>query len=112
MFYVEIHSSMLQLNQRQVIIINVSDISLMVEYLKAIETYTANLKEIAWTQSHIVRAPLSRMMGIVNMLKQTVSNNPKFSEWIKHFENSAKELDQIILDITRKTEAVKIGDQD
>jgi PAS domain S-box-containing protein len=112
LFYVEIHSSMLQLNQRQVIIINVSDISLMVEYLKAIETYTANLKEIAWTQSHIVRAPLSRMMGIVNMLKQTVSNNPKFSEWIKHFENSAKELDQIILDITRKTEAVKIGDQD
>jgi PAS domain S-box-containing protein len=112
LFYVEIQSSMLQLNQRQVIIINASDISLMVEYLKAIETYTVKLKEIAWTQSHIVRAPLSRMMGIVNVLKQTESNNPQFSEWIKHFENSAKELDQIILDITRKTEAVKIGDQD
>jgi len=52
------------------------------------------------------------MMGVVNVLKQTESNNPQFSEWIKHFENSAKELDQIILDITRKTEAVEIGDQD
>lgn len=110
LFYVTIHSSMLQLNNQPVIIINASDISQTVEYLKAIETYTVKLKEIAWTQSHIVRAPLSRMMGIVNVLKQIGSSNPQFDEWVIHFDNSAKELDNIILDITRKTEAVKIGD--
>jgi PAS domain S-box-containing protein len=110
LFFVAIHSSMLQLNNQPVIIINASDISQTVEYLKAIEAYTVKLKEIAWTQSHIVRAPLSRMMGIVNVLKQIGSSNPQFDEWVIHFDNSAKELDNIILDITRKTEAVKIGD--
>ena len=110
LFYVAIHSSMLQLNNQPVTIINASDISQTVEYLKAIEAYTVKLKEIAWTQSHIVRAPLSRMMGIVNVLKQIGTTNPEFTEWVIHFDNSAKELDNIILDITRKTEAVKIGD--
>ncbi|HQS54934.1 MAG: hypothetical protein B7Y15_05230 [Bacteroidetes bacterium 24-39-8] len=110
LFYVAIHSSMLQLNNQPVTIINASDISQTVEYLKAIEVYTVKLKEIAWTQSHIVRAPLSRMMGIVNVFKHIGSTNPEFADWIIHFDNSAKELDDIILDITRKTEAVKIGD--
>lgn len=110
LFYVSIHNSMLQFNNQPVTIINASDISQTVEYLKAIEAYTVKLKEIAWTQSHIVRAPLSRMMGIVNVLKQIGTTNPEFNEWVIHFDNSAKELDNIILDITRKTEAVKIGD--
>lgn len=110
LFYVAIHNSMLQFNNQPVTIINASDISQTVEYLKAIEAYTVKLKEIAWTQSHIVRAPLSRMMGIVNVLKQIGTTNPEFNEWVIHFDNSAKELDNIILDITRKTEAVKIGD--
>lgn len=110
LFYVAIHNSMLQLNNQPVTIINASDISQTVEYLKAIEAYTVKLKEIAWTQSHIVRAPLSRMKGIVNVLKQIGTTNPDFNEWVIHFDNSAKELDNIILDITRKTEAVKIGD--
>lgn len=110
LFYVAIHNSMLKFNNQPVTIINASDISQTVEYLKAIEVYTIKLKEIAWTQSHIVRAPLSRMMGIVNVLKQIGTTNPDFNEWVIHFDNSAKELDNIILDITRKTEAVKIGD--
>jgi PAS domain S-box-containing protein len=110
LFYVAIHTSMLQLNNQPVAIINASDISQTVEYLKAIEAYTVKLKEIAWTQSHIVRAPLSRMMGIVNVLKQIGTTNPEFKEWVIHFDNSAKELDSIILDITKKTEAIKIGE--
>ncbi len=109
-FYVAIHSSMLQLNNQQVRIINASDISQTVEYLKAIEAYTVKLKEISWTHSHLVRAPLSRMMGIVNVLKEIGTANPEFTEWVIHFDNSAQELDNIILDITSKTEAVKIGD--
>lgn len=110
LFYVALHSSMLQLNNKPVTVVNASDISQTVEYLKAIEAYTVKLKEIAWTQSHIVRAPLSRMMGIVNVLKHIGTTNPEFEEWVVHFDNSAKELDDIILDITRKTEAVKIGE--
>ncbi len=109
-FYVAIHNSILQLNNQLVTIINASDISQTVEYSKAIEAYTVKLKEIAWTQSHIVRAPLSTMMGIVNVLKQIGISNPEFKDWILHFDNSAKELNDIILDITRKTEAIKIGD--
>jgi hypothetical protein len=37
----------------------------------AIEKQNKKLKEIAWAQSHIVRAPLARMLGIVNLIKVT-----------------------------------------
>jgi two-component system, sensor histidine kinase and response regulator len=62
------------------------------------------LREIAWTQSHIVRAPLARLMGLVTLLEtegDIVEVNPK--EILKHIRNSATELDAVIRDITNKT---------
>lgn len=42
-----------------------NDISNNIEHIKAIEEQRQKLNEIAWTQSHIVRAPLARMMGLI-----------------------------------------------
>ncbi|MGB4399951.1 MAG: hypothetical protein WBJ10_11320 [Daejeonella sp.] len=41
------------------IILNTRDITESVNYTKAVEQQISTVREIAWIQSHIVRAPLS-----------------------------------------------------
>lgn len=61
------------------------------------------LRKIAWTQSHIVRAPLARLMGLVALLDPS-DDSIEFdrNEILQHIQNSADELDGIIRDITNK----------
>ncbi len=66
------------------------------------------LQDIAWTQSHIVRAPLARMLGIVNIIKDLRVESPDYEKWINHFITSANELDNIIKDIVNKTDTTKL----
>ena len=68
-----------------------------------LEVNNGVLKEIAFTQSHIVRAPLARMLGIVNVIKDIKVGSPDYEEWIKHFIASGNELDTIIKDIVNRT---------
>ncbi len=77
------------------------DITERVNYYKTIESQNLKLREIAWTQSHIVRSPLARMMGIVYQLSKIDRNSAEFDEWIKHFQKSGKELDDIIREIVK-----------
>ncbi len=68
-----------------------------------LEVQNRVLHEIAWTQSHIVRAPLARMLGIVNVIKDIKVGTPEFEDWVNHFIASGNELDTIIKDIVNKT---------
>ncbi|HEY0177511.1 MAG TPA: PAS domain-containing protein, partial [Pedobacter sp.] len=80
---------------------SLQDITENVRYIKDIEEQNCRLREISWMQSHVVRAPLARLMGLASLLKdeQGISK-----ELIAHFSESANELDQIIRTIVRKTE--------
>jgi PAS domain S-box-containing protein len=84
------------------------DITERVMHLNAIETQNKKLRQIAWDQSHIVRAPLSRMMAIVSMLKEMDITSDEFKEWIKHFETSGEELDNVIREITNKSAEINL----
>lgn len=66
------------------------------------------LREIAWTQSHIVRAPLARIMGLISLLK-TETDMVEIDQKgvIQNIQDSADELDKIIRDITNKTYTAK-----
>lgn len=88
------------------IVVNSKDISNSVDHIHAIEEQNARLKDIAWTQSHVVRAPLSRIMGLIELLDHTSVDNELHSELLGHVHQSATELDGIIRDIVRKTELV------
>ena len=57
-------------------------------------------------QSHIARAPLSRMMGIVDVLKDSELSSDEFKEWVQKFITSSNELDDIIKEITKKSEQI------
>jgi PAS domain S-box-containing protein len=74
------------------------DITESKRYLKAIEEQNKKLKEIAWIQSHVVRAPLARVMGLVELLKQQTPGE-ETDLLLQHLSSSAKDLDAIIIDI-------------
>ncbi|SNS70255.1 Histidine kinase-, DNA gyrase B-, and HSP90-like ATPase [Belliella buryatensis] len=72
-----------------------------------IEQQNFKLKEITWQQSHIVRAPLTRIMGILHVLKH--SNNFKHlnkskEDLIQELEDGLMEMDDIIRTIHKSSE--------
>jgi PAS domain S-box-containing protein len=82
------------------------DITTRVEQMRAIEERNHRLSEIAWTQSHVVRAPLARLMAITDYLKEH-SEEPQITERItKEISVAAEELDAVVKDIAQKAEEV------
>lgn len=65
---------------------------------------TADLKEIAWMQSHRVRAPLARILAITQLLKPGFFDVEKDMPLVDEIKKSAEELDVIIRDIVKRTE--------
>jgi YesN/AraC family two-component response regulator len=72
------------------------------EYIKAIENQNDRLKEISWIQSHIVRAPLARIMGLIPLVTDTADADER-ATILKFLLLSANELDEVIRSITDKT---------
>ncbi|MDP1727640.1 MAG: PAS domain S-box protein [Bacteroidota bacterium] len=78
------------------------DITERIKQIKEIEEQNKTLREIAWTQSHIVRAPLARIMGIVNLFNTNAINEEETREFLNYILTSANELDQVIKTIVLK----------
>ncbi|HET8858363.1 response regulator [Marivirga sp.] len=84
------------------------DMSETQSYISQIEFQNQQLKDIAWEQSHLVRAPLTRMMAIINRLEKKhfedmneVDN--ECSYLLKNVLSSAHEIDSVIRSIVDKT---------
>jgi hypothetical protein len=54
------------------------------------------LKNIAWTQSHVVRAPLSRILGIIDLIEGETENFSEMLFWLKQLRISTNEMDGIV----------------
>lgn len=76
------------------------------EYTQAIEEQYHKLKEIAWIQSHVVRAPLARIKGLAELLADD-DNDMSTGEIYENIIQSSNELDLIIKDIVDKTNTLK-----
>ena len=85
---------------------SMSDITERNRRIKEIQTQNEKLKEIAWTQSHVVRAPLARLMGLVMEIQKNEIPDGERDELMKYVLNSAEELDEIIRNIVVKSKIV------
>lgn len=74
--------------------------------LKKIQEQNELLKEIAWEQSHLVRAPLARLQGLIQFLELKNFNDMSQEEIMEHIVASTEELDSIIRNIVSKTHRV------
>ena len=82
------------------------DITENVKYLNSIEEQNKVLKEITWMQSHVVRAPLARLMGLINALEEAEESEFPHQKVREEVLNSANELDGIIREISNKAQRV------
>lgn len=88
------------------IIGSMQDITERVMYVQTVDAQNKRFKEIAWTQSHVVRAPLARIIGLVDLLQYASGLNDTDMQLLNYLTESAVELDTIIQDISRKTELI------
>lgn len=73
------------------------------KHSRLIQEQNDALRKIAWAQSHQVRAPLVRIMGLISILENEYEiSGDKKSEVLNMIKNSAKELDSVIHDITKQ----------
>lgn len=73
---------------------------------QALEVQNQKLMEIAWVQSHEVRAPLARIMGLIQLVERYPQGDVDLKDTLSHIVKSANELDEIIRRIVRKTEEI------
>lgn len=85
----------------------IRDITDRKSYLRYIEDQNQRLREIAWTQSHIVRAPLARILGLADLIKNNNDHIDR-SELMDYLYQSALDLDAIIKEIVDKTQKINL----
>lgn len=110
--HVDIQSNTIPFQDTLGRIILAHDITERFAYIEAIEKQNEKLKEIAWIQSHVVRAPLARIIGLIDLIKNEGFNEGSDNEKLfEYLLNSAEELDIIIRDISKKAEEIKLDIQ-
>ena len=76
------------------------------EMISEIKKQNEILKKVAWEQAHVVRQPLARLKGLVNILAVEEQEEWTREELLNLIIHSAEELDEVISKIIRKTEEV------
>jgi len=101
--YVDIRSNTIPFQDAIGRVILANDVTERFTYIEAIEKQNKKLKEIAWMQSHVVRAPLARIMGLINLLSEDLNEEIDQTSISKMIMESSLELDTVIRDIVNKT---------
>ena len=104
---VDIQSNLIELDGRKARLVLANDITVQMRYVKNIEEKNKRLNEIAWIQSHLVRAPLARIKGLVEFIRFMPAEELDLGDVLNNIIVSADELDNIIHEIVRKTEQLE-----
>lgn len=76
-------------------------------YANAVEQQSRQLLDIAWLQSHSIRSPLVRIMGLADLLCNMQNSPEEQSKLMEYLVASASELDEQIKLISLKTESAE-----
>jgi len=106
---VDIHSNTIHYKGGEAKIILANDITERLNYIKAIEDQNEHLREIAWLQSHIIRTPLTRIMGLIQVIKDWEYEDDEKRKILEYLLSSSNELDKVIKTITDKTSVIEIN---
>lgn len=105
---VETTLSRLTFNQKDSALVLVNDITDRTRYIETIEKQNKTFLEIAWIQSHVVRAPLARLLGLVDLMEMELKvKDQEITNLMNYIKDSAGELDQIIREITKKSDIIE-----
>ncbi|MGZ3873899.1 MAG: PAS domain-containing protein, partial [Mucilaginibacter sp.] len=79
------------------------DITEKVSHIAAIELRNRQLEEIAWVQSHLIRSPLAKIMGLIDLVRDASAGDPETNRLLDYLQLAARELDEQIHNISRET---------
>lgn len=83
---------------------SLQDITDRVTQVNAIALQNKKLKEISWIQSHKVRSPLTKILGLVGLISESNKDHAVVHEIIPLLKVSAEELDQVLIEIVKKAQ--------
>ena len=83
---------------------SLQDITERVRHIKAIESQNEKLKEISWIQSHKVRSPLTKILGLVALISEKNMDYAGLDEMVPLLKLSAEELDRVLIEIVQKAQ--------
>jgi len=86
------------------LVTNTQDVTERVEYIRAIEEQNKRLRDIAFIQSHIVRAPLMRIKGLADLICNYEKDEEQIRTMLVLMNEAVEELDNVIQDIVGKTD--------
>lgn len=105
---VDVYSSMLVQQTNTYRIVLVIDVTKQLRRIQEIEKQNGLLKDIAWIQSHVVRAPLSNIMGLINILNSPMNKKENEADLFFKMLEEAKKLDAIIREIAQKANEAEV----
>lgn len=77
----------------------VKDITTRVATMESLKFQNQKLREIAWAQSHLVRGPLSDILGITKIIKGKLVDDNEKESLIAQLHEAADKLDQVVKDM-------------
>lgn len=84
----------------------VQDVTERQKNLLVIKNQNLKLLDIAWTQSHLLRGPISRIMGLSELIKDPSTDEATRADLLNYLDASIKELDGIVIDIVKNAEII------
>ncbi len=105
---VDLRGNLIDFKGNKAILLLAIDITERYQYITKIEKQNKKLSDIAWQQSHMVRAPLTRLMGLVDLFEmeqkiKSVELPDELNFLLSNMLSSAHEIDKVIKEIVRNT---------
>jgi PAS domain S-box-containing protein len=106
--FADVQSTAIIYKGKQAKVVLASDVTEHLNYIKAIEEQNDRLMQISWMQSHLVRAPLTKIVGLVSLIKDGNESQVEKEKMLDYLLLATRELDGVIGSITKKGDCVVI----
>jgi PAS domain S-box-containing protein len=100
-----------EISNNDTIVVQANDITETLNHISTIEIQNEKLKSIAWTQSHVVRAPISRILGIINLIEEHKESLVDVLFWLKQLRVSTNEMDDVVKKIVVESQHLQKPDE-
>jgi len=104
---VDIYCRKIKSESNSTLIVQSNDVSDTLKQLSTIEMQNTKLRNIAWTQSNVMRTPISRTLEIIKMMEEQPDNLDKISFWLTQLKTSTNEMDGVLKKIIDETNRKK-----
>lgn len=81
------------------------NVTVLEDSIHTIKKQNERFREISWLQSHVIRAPLARLMGLVDLLLENSDwSQMDQSNLLDKMKKASHEIDKVIREISHKSE--------